>query len=67
MNISVRSMIENLEKAVEEGRVNYLIIGGKKLCKNKCYIAKMSEAWDTVHMQGRLYKAKLNLTFSEYT
>ena len=61
-----RKTLENIEKAIESGRVESLIIGAGKIGKNKWKITQMSEAWDTILSHGELMKATLNLTLEEY-
>lgn len=61
-----RTTIETIEKAVESGRVETLVIGGKKVGKNKWTITQMGEAWNTVLNKGELVRATLNLTLEEY-
>lgn len=64
--IKPRTMIEKLEKAIEEGKVDYLYIGGKKIGKNKMKLESMSETWDEIWNKGELVRATVDLTFSEY-
>ena len=58
--VSPRTMINNIEAAVESGRAEYLYIGGKK-------VESVSETWDEVWNNGELVKATVSLTFSEYS
>ena len=64
--IQPRKVLENLEKAVETGQVEFLIIGAAKIGKNRWKIVKMSEAWETILNRGELLKATVNLTMEEY-
>ena len=64
--IQPRKVLENLEKAVETGQVELLIIGAAKIGKNRWKIVKMSEAWETILNRGELLKATVNLTVEEY-
>ena len=61
-----RKTLENIETAIESGRVESLILGAVKIGKNKWKITQMSEAWDTILSHGELMKANLNLTLEEY-
>ena len=61
-----RSTMETIEKAVESGRVEPLVIGGAKVGKNRWAITQMGEAWNTVLNGGELVRATLNLTLEEY-
>lgn len=66
--IKPRSMIGKIEKAIREGTVDYLVIGGKFVGGNKkMYISSCTESWDEIWNKGELIKATVNLTFSEYT
>ena len=64
--VNPRETIEELEKAVETGTVDYLFVGGKKVGENMVKLDSISEAWDTMIEDGKLVKATLTLTFSEY-
>lgn len=61
-----RKTMENIEKAIEKGRVESLVVGAAKVGKNRWKITQMSEAWDIVLSHGELMKATLNLTLEEY-
>lgn len=64
--VKPRKTMESIEKAIEKGQVENLVIGGAKVGKNKWKITQMTEAWDTVLTAGELMKATLNLTLEEY-
>lgn len=64
--VSPRSTIETLEAAAEEGQVDYLYIGGKKIGENMMKLESVSESWDSVWNLGELVRATVTLTFSEY-
>lgn len=61
-----RTTIESIEAAVESGRVESLVIGSKKVGKNKWKITQMGEVWNTVLNKGELVRATINLTLEEY-
>lgn len=61
-----RKTLENIENAIESGRVESLVVGAGKVGKNKWKITQMSETWDTILSHGELMKATLNLTLEEY-
>lgn len=65
--ISVRKQLNKLEKCVEKGYVDYLVIGGKRLGKNKFLIKNASEAWGMVLNHGELVEATVSLTMEEYS
>lgn len=64
--VKPRTVIEKIEKAVENGTPNQLVIGGKKIGSNKWVITSMSETWDKIIMDGVLVSAQLSLTLEEY-
>lgn len=62
----IKDSIAYLEKAVEDGQVEYLYVGGTRIGERMMKIESMSEAWDKIYTGGVLVKATLQLTFSEY-
>ncbi|RDY26744.1 phage tail protein [Lachnotalea glycerini] len=66
LGVRPRKTLEQIEKAVENGLTYPLIIGGKKVGKNKWAITKLSEKWDVIYQKGELAKATLNLSLTEY-
>lgn len=66
LGVRPRTMINNLAAAVENGTVNPLVIGGKRVGSNRWKIKKASEAWDVFLQQGQLVRAKVNVTMEEY-
>lgn len=65
--VKPRATLEKLESAVASGTVDYLVIGGKIVGKNKVYLESMSEEWNCVWNKGELVKATVELVFKEYT
>lgn len=63
---TISDTISYLEKAVEDGQVEYLYVGGTRIGERMMKIESMSETWDTIYKGGVLTKATLQLTFSEY-
>lgn len=61
-----RKTIETIENAIENGWVEFLVVGAAKVGKNRWKITKMSETWDVVMNNGELAKATMNLTLEEY-
>lgn len=64
--IRPRNTMEEIERAVETGSVEILVIGGKKVGKNYWKITQCSEAWDTMLNGGELVKATLTISLEEY-
>lgn len=61
-----RSTLEKIEKAVEKGTPYPLVIGGKKVGKNKWKITQVSETWGEVIRDGRLVSANVTISLEEY-
>lgn len=66
LGVKPRDVIKDIEKCVKKGTVKKLVIGGKKIGSNKYKITTMSETWNTIFNDGKLYSATLDLTFEEY-
>lgn len=66
LGVCPRSIIEGIERAIEIGIVDYLVIGGR-LVGTRWLIKSMSEKWDELYSQGELVRATLNLSLEEYT
>lgn len=64
--VKPRKMLEKLEKMIENGTVEYLVIGGRKIGENRFYISDMSETWDVVYNGGQLERATVNVSMEEY-
>lgn len=65
--VNPRSVMYDLRLACAAGTVDYLYVGGKKLCGNKVYIESVSESWDEIWNNGELVKASVKVAFAEYT
>jgi len=66
LGVRPRTILESIEKLIEEGTVETLVIGGKKIGANRWKITSMSETWDVIMNKGELAKASAALTFEEY-
>lgn len=64
--VKPREMLEKLEKIIENGTVDYLVIGGRKIGGNRFYISDMSESWDVIYNGGELERATGNISMEEY-
>jgi len=51
---------------VESGEINPMVIGGKRVGKNRWRITATSETWDTVYYRGELVEASVTVTMEEY-
>ncbi len=65
--IRPREMLEKLENIVENGNIDYLVIGGRAVGENQFAITSISETWDTIYSGGELAKASVTVTMEEYT
>lgn len=65
--VKPRAMLGTIEKAIKNGTVDWLVIGGKFVGGRKMYISSCSETWDEIWNKGELVRATVNLTFVEYT
>lgn len=65
--VKPRKMIGKLRKANRNGQTEYLVIGGKIIGSNKFAITSQSESWDKIYNKGELVKAKVDVTFMEYS
>lgn len=66
LGVRPREMLDKLEEIVESGKVDYMVIGGKAIGKNRFTITSISEKWDTVYSGGELAKASVSVTMEEY-
>lgn len=64
--IKPRKTMENIEKAIEKGNAEKMVVGGKAIGKNKFVITNMSESWDVMYNGGELARATLSVTMEEY-
>lgn len=66
LGVPPRNMLKKIEKMVEKGTAEYLIIGREQVGNGKWVITKSSEAWERIIVKGELYRATVNLTLQEY-
>lgn len=66
LGVKPRKQLEKIEKMIESGYVDYLVIGNKAIGVNKFAITSMSETWDVVYSGGKLARATLDITMEEY-
>lgn len=64
--VKPRAILSKIEKMVENGTVETLVIGGKKVGNNKWKMTSISETWDNVLNKGELVKASLSISLEEY-
>ena len=66
LGVKPKEMLATLEKMVENGTVEYLVIGGKAIGKNRFVITEISETWDIIYNGGELARATVSITMEEY-
>lgn len=66
LGIKPREIMDRIEEAVENGDIEYLVIGGRPVSRNKFYILSVSEAFDVVMSHGEIARATLTISMEEY-
>ena len=61
-----RKIMETMESMVEKGTVETLVIGGKRVGKNKWKMTDISEAWDVIYNGGEIARATVSISLEEY-
>ena len=67
LGVRPRKMLEMVERMVESGDAEYLIINCRPVGKNPFCISSSSETWGDMYSHGELAKASLTITLEEYT
>lgn len=63
--VDPRTLIEKLTEYVESGKINILVIGGRRV-GTKWRATGLSSAWGHLMSDGKLVKASVTLTIEEY-
>lgn len=68
VNFGIRpaEILGNMERMIEKGKVETLVIGGRKIGKEKWKMTSMSEAWNYIYSNGELAGATCSITLEEY-
>lgn len=66
LGIRPRKQLEKLEDMVESGAVYDLVVGRRRVGRNKWAITKCSAAYDIILRRGEIYRAKVTLSLQEY-
>lgn len=66
LGVKPREVIRAVERMVEAGDAEYLVIGSSPVSTNPFRVTESSEAWNAVYHRGELVKADISLTLSEY-
>ena len=67
LGVKPRKMLELVERMVESGDAEYLIIKGRPVGRHPFCLASSSETWGDMYRHGELAKASLTITLEEYT
>ena len=65
--VKPRETLSALQKAAEEGTVDYLIIGDEPVGMCQFKLTDVSDTWECVTSGGRLVRCNVDLSFEEYT
>ena len=66
LGVRPRRMLKQIERMVESGQAEILVIGRQRVGNGRWVITKNSEAWDVIQRRGELYRATMSLTLQEY-
>ena len=66
LGVSPKKQAENIRQLMHQKTANYLVVGGHKLMDRRCIITDMSETWNYVYRNGKVYEIQISLTFKEY-
>lgn len=66
LGVKPRATIDKMADCAEQGTINPLVFGGRRIGRHNWRITSISEAWETVFNQGELVRAKLSVTMEEY-
>ena len=62
LGVKPRRILDMVERMVERGSAEYLVIGGRLVGRRPFRVTGSSEAWDKVYSRGELAKAKVKRT-----
>ena len=66
LGVKPRRILDTVERMVESGSAEYLVIGGRLVGRRPFCITGSSEEWNTVYSRGELAKATLTISLEEY-
>lgn len=67
LGVRPRKILTLVERMVETGDAEYLIINCKPVGRHPFRLTGSSETWDKLYSHGELVKASLTITLEEYT
>ena len=66
LGVKPRRILDMVERMVERGTAEYLVIGGRLVGRRPFRVTGSSVAWDKVYSRGELAKATLTISLEEY-
>ncbi len=67
LGVKPRKMLELVERMVESGDAEYLILKCRPVGRHPFRLTASSETWGDMYRHGELAKASLTITLEEYT
>ena len=64
--VKPRKTVDNIEKLIQTGKPQTVVIGSKRVGTNKYAITEISESWDTILNHGEVVKITCDITLEEY-
>lgn len=66
LGVSVRKTLEKLEKMAESKKTHILIIGNKRIGRNKWVLKNLGEKFEHIMSKGEIVQATVNISLEEY-
>lgn len=66
LGVRPRATLERLESFVENGEVDMLVIGNKRVGNGLWKMTDISETWDYLYSKGELVRANVDVSLEEY-
>jgi phage protein U len=66
LGVKPREEMERWVKKAEQGKAEFLVVGGKPLGNDKWVVKSLSQAWEAVFNKGELFSGKVDVTLEEY-
>lgn len=66
LGVKPRKTMENMERMVERGEVEPLVVGSKRVGDGKWKMTDISEAWDYLYSRGEVVRATVDISLEEY-
>lgn len=66
LGVKPKTLLRTLERMTEGSEAYELVLGKRRIGKNKWVITKCSEVYDVILRGGEIFKATVTLTLQEY-